>query len=89
MAKVLEILTHYHPRAIGLDLYRDTPVPPGSKELEVILTKNHNIITAMKFGGAEKIGIPPPPVLKIPIELALMTSSSTQVVLSAAVTFFG
>lgn len=65
MAKVLEILTYYHPRAIGLDLYRDTPVPPGSKELEVILTKNHNIITAMKFGGAEKIGIPPPPVFGV------------------------
>jgi adenylate cyclase len=64
VAKVLEILTHYHPRAIGLDLYRDTPVPPGSKELKVILTKNHNIITAMKFGGDEKVGVPPPPALK-------------------------
>jgi adenylate cyclase len=64
VAKVLEILIHWQPRAIGLDLYRDIPVPPGSKELEVILTKNHNIITPMKFGGAEKIGIPPPPPLK-------------------------
>ena len=64
VAKVLEILTHYHPRAIGLDIYRDIPVPPGSKELGTILTKNHNIITAMKFGGDEKVGVPPPPVLK-------------------------
>jgi len=64
VAKVLEILTHHHPRAIGLDVYRDIPMPPGSKELETILTKNHNIITAMKFGGAEKVGIPPPPALK-------------------------
>ena len=41
VAKVLEILTHYHPRAIGLDIYRDIPVPPGGKELDTILTKNH------------------------------------------------
>ena len=64
VAKTLDILTQYHPRVIGLDLYRDIPVPSGSKELEIILTKNHNIITAMKFGGAEKVGIPPPPPLK-------------------------
>jgi len=64
VAKVLETLTHYHPRAVGLDIYRDIPVPPGSKELDTILTKNHNIITAMKFGGDEKVGVPPPPALK-------------------------
>jgi len=64
VAKILDILTQYHPLVIGLDLYRDIPVPPGSKELEIILAKNHNIITAMKFGGAEKVGIPPPPALK-------------------------
>jgi adenylate cyclase len=64
VAEVLDILTRYHPRAIGLDIYRDTPVPPGNKEFEAILTKHCNIITAMKFGGDGKIGIPPPPVLK-------------------------
>lgn len=64
VAKTLDILTRYHARAIGLDLYRDIPVPPGNKELGVVITKNRNIITAMKFGGADKAGIPPPPVLK-------------------------
>ena len=64
VAKILNILTRYHPRAVGLDIYRDIPVPPGSKELDTILTKNHNIITAMKFGGADRVGIPPPPALK-------------------------
>ena len=64
VAKILDILAQYHARAIGLDLYRDTPVPPGNKELEIIITKNRNIITAMKFGGADKVGIPPPPALK-------------------------
>ncbi len=64
VARILEILLHGHPRAVGLDIYRDIPVPPGSKELNTILTKHHNIITAMKFGGDEKVGVPPPSVLK-------------------------
>jgi adenylate cyclase len=64
LAKALEILARYHPRAVGLDIYRDIPVPPGSKELETVLTKNHNIVTAMKFGGDGKLGVPPPPALK-------------------------
>lgn len=64
VAKMLEMLTQYHPRAIGLDLYRDTPVPPGTKELERVLTKHRHIITTMKFGGAERTGIPPPSVLR-------------------------
>jgi len=64
VAKVLEILNRYHPRAIGLDIYRDIPVPPGGKELNTILAKNHNIIATMKFGGGEKASILPPPALK-------------------------
>ena len=64
VAKVLEILSRYHPRAIGLDIYRDIPVLPGSKELNTIFTKNHNIIAAMKFGGDGRVGISPPPALK-------------------------
>jgi len=64
LAKVLEILISYQPCAIGLDLYRDISVPPGSKNLEAILTKNTNIIASMKFGGDKKTGIPPPPILK-------------------------
>ena len=64
VAKVLGTLISYQPRAIGLDLYRDISVPPGSKKLEAILTKNPNIIIAMKFGGDGKTGIPPPPILK-------------------------
>ena len=29
LAQVLETLTQYRPRAIGLDIYRDIEVPPG------------------------------------------------------------
>jgi len=64
VAKMLGILTQYQPRTIGLDLYRDISVPPGGKKLEAILAKNRNIIIAMKYGGDEKPGIPPPTALK-------------------------
>ena len=64
LAQVLRILTQYQPRAIGLDLYRDVPVPPGHEELRAILVGNRHIISAMKFGNEVEIGIAPPPVLK-------------------------
>ena len=38
LAQVLEMLTQYRPRAIGLDIYRDIVVPPGREELDAILT---------------------------------------------------
>ncbi|MDR4498990.1 MAG: adenylate/guanylate cyclase domain-containing protein [Candidatus Scalindua sp.] len=60
IAKVLKTLTIYQPRAIGLDIYRDIPVPPGSEELDEILTQNSHIVTVMKFGNDVEIGIPPP-----------------------------
>lgn len=64
LAQVLEILTRCRPRAIGLDLYRDVPVPPGHEALEAILARNRHIITVMKFGNTVESSIPPPPTLK-------------------------
>ena len=64
LAQVLETLTRYRPRAIGLDIYRDIEVPPGRAQLNEMLTRNRHIITVMKLGEGESDGIPPPPVLK-------------------------
>lgn len=61
VAKALEILIRCKPRSIGLDLFRDLPVPPGSKELESTLEENNNIITVMKFGTD---GVSPPKAVK-------------------------
>ena len=52
IAELLTKLQSYNPRAIGLDLFKDVPVKPGSDELAGILRKNTNII------GIEKI-LPP------------------------------
>jgi adenylate cyclase len=64
LAQVLEMLTQYRPRAIGLDIYRDIVVPPGRAELDAILTANHRIIAVTKLGEGGSDGIPPPPVLQ-------------------------
>ena len=61
MAQALDILIRCEPRTIGLDLFRDLPVPPGSKEFASILEENKNIITVMKFGND---GVPPPKVVR-------------------------
>lgn len=64
LAQVLERLSGYQPRAIGLDIYRDVPVPPGREELDAVLTRYPNIVVAMKFGNGGDPGIPPPPILR-------------------------
>lgn len=65
LASLLKILGNYHPRAIGLDMYRDIPVPPGSKELEDVFSEFQNIIvTAKKVGDDKSATIPPPYMVK-------------------------
>ena len=64
LARVLSILSACKPRAIGVDIYRDVPVPPGHEDLEAVLSKNRNIIAIMKFRGGRKGNIPAPAVLK-------------------------
>ncbi|HET6514865.1 MAG TPA: adenylate/guanylate cyclase domain-containing protein [Thermodesulfovibrionales bacterium] len=59
VARALEMLLRCRPRVIGLDIYRDMPIPPGTSELERILLGNENIITVMKFGDKEEHGILP------------------------------
>src|SRR5260370_6578848 len=64
VARMLEILARSRPRAIGLDIYRDVPVPPGTNQLHAVLTRERRIITVMKFGEGSSGGVRPPPVLR-------------------------
>ncbi|MGB0561331.1 MAG: CHASE2 domain-containing protein [Spirulinaceae cyanobacterium] len=60
LAQALRNLSAQEPRVIGLDLYRDLPVPPGQGELERVLQDIPNIV------GIQKVGQPPvapPPAL--------------------------
>ena len=56
LAKLLESIAAAKPTAIGLDLYRDVPVPrDGSRiaELNRVLEQNQNIVGIFKFGDPE------------------------------------
>src|SRR5438477_5621683 len=64
VGRMLEILARSRPRAIGLDIYRDVPVPPGTNQLHAVLTRERRIITVMKFGEGSSGGVRPPPVLR-------------------------
>jgi adenylate cyclase len=61
LADLLNPLFKQNPRAIGVDIFRDLPVPPGREVLDSMLVNNPNVIAVMKFGEG---GIPGPPVLK-------------------------
>jgi adenylate cyclase len=63
LAKVLETLSRSGARAIGLDVYRDVPVPPGQEALNAVLAKNPQIVGAMLLPRGENPGVRPPAVL--------------------------
>ena len=59
LARSLANLIRYQPRVIGLDIYRDLPVPPGNEELQELFRSTPNLIGIEKVVGA-KISPPPP-----------------------------
>lgn len=64
LAGALTKLSQYRPAAIGVDLYRDLPVPPGTAELEGIVRKNPRIVLIRKFGDVSSPGVSPPAYLE-------------------------
>jgi adenylate cyclase len=60
LADVLHRLAAYHPRAIGLDLYRDLPVPPGREALIETLNRQPEIVVVQTFGDASSPGVRAP-----------------------------
>ena len=64
LAQAVETLARSEPRAIGLDIYRDVPVPTGRDRLDAVLTRDPRVIVVMKFGDGSSDGVPPPAALK-------------------------
>ncbi|MCI0406998.1 MAG: adenylate/guanylate cyclase domain-containing protein [Acidobacteria bacterium] len=64
LAQAVESLARYRPRAIGVDIYRDVPVPPGSRRLDAVLTRDRRVVVVTKFGEGLSDGVPPPAALK-------------------------
>ncbi len=63
LADVVERVAAGGPRAIGLDIYRDVPVPPGSERLDALLASEPRVVMINRFGGDGLLSVPPPRVL--------------------------
>ncbi|HSF01683.1 MAG TPA: adenylate/guanylate cyclase domain-containing protein [Solirubrobacterales bacterium] len=64
LARAIEAIARHDPRAIGLDIYRDVPVPPGSEALDALLARDARVIAVTKFAEGGSTGVQPPRVLK-------------------------
>ena len=49
LGELLERIAAWHPRAIGVDIYRDMPVPPSSGKLEAVLKAHPEIFWVFKL----------------------------------------
>ena len=65
LAGLLETIKQQKPAAIGLDLYRDLPVAPGSETLTQLFTTTPNLVGVQKVGSSsDSSPVKPPPALK-------------------------
>jgi adenylate cyclase len=62
-AELLERVLAAGPRAVGLDLYRDQPRPPGTERLAALLAGERRVIGAMFVANEAGNRVPPPPAL--------------------------
>ncbi len=60
LANVLEGLARRGARVIGVALYRDFPVPPGTKRFTSVLQGNEQIVVVEKLSRANEVGIAAP-----------------------------
>ena len=64
MAEALTKILLHGPRAVGVDLYRDIPVPPGTDELNVLLVRDPRVFFIEKFGKDASKKVAGPPALR-------------------------
>lgn len=64
LAELLDRLASWKPRAIGVDLYRDRPQPPGSDQLAAVLAQHPEIVWVFKLGGENDREVPAPELLR-------------------------
>ncbi len=63
MAKLIQTLKTYQPRAIGLDIYRDLAVEPGQADLLRVYQTTPNLVGIEQLPDKTGPGVPPPAVL--------------------------
>jgi len=60
LAEMLEKLDQAKPRAIGIDIYRDQPVSPGTERLRAMLSEPRDLVWGYLFEASEGYAIRPP-----------------------------
>lgn len=55
LTKTLQAILSQQPRAVGVDVYRDIPIPPGTEDLSGLLSQRNQVIGVMKVGGSTTI----------------------------------
>jgi len=61
LSKALQIIISHKPKGIGVDIFRDIAVPPGSEELEALFIEHPNLVGVMTVGER---GVAPHPVIR-------------------------
>ncbi|MDY6898720.1 MAG: adenylate/guanylate cyclase domain-containing protein [Cyanobacteriota bacterium] len=64
LARLISILKKNQPRVIGLDIYRDLSVEPGSKQLAEVFESTPNLFGVQKVTGGNSGSVNPSPKLK-------------------------
>jgi adenylate cyclase len=64
LATVIERLLRGGAQAVGVDVYRDVPVPPGTQRFHELLRQDPRTVVVTKFAEGTKRGVRPPPVLE-------------------------
>ena len=64
LADGLNALVRADARVIGLDIYRDLPVPPGTARLDALLRREPRILAVRKSADSDSDGIPGPSALR-------------------------
>lgn len=64
LSEAIEQILAWQPRVLGVDIYRDQPVPPGAEKLEKLLATTPNLVMIHKLGTEMAPSILPPGVLQ-------------------------
>ncbi|HUQ25765.1 MAG TPA: adenylate/guanylate cyclase domain-containing protein [Burkholderiales bacterium] len=70
LARVVERVVALKPRVVGVDKFRDIPVPPGTDALERVVNANRNVFWIYQFGGHGSRRITAPQWLQRPAQAA-------------------
>ena len=60
LANALNLIENQQPRVIGLDIYRDLPVPPGTGALQSVLRRKDNIVAVYRFTAPGEAAVSAP-----------------------------